>query len=72
MFKKFKKKSLRVDLVGLQNSGKNTILHNLKINQSITKVIAVGPGFAYNEFQFQKLTIMVWNLDSEPRNSYTR
>ncbi|KAL0230168.1 hypothetical protein PCE1_003730 [Barthelona sp. PCE] len=56
----FRKLDARITMLGLDNSGKTTILYNLKLNQSLMTVPTVG--FHVEDINFGKLRMNVWDV----------
>ena len=53
-------KNLKILLVGLDNTGKTTILHQLNIGEIITTMPTIG--FVIEELNYKGLNITSWNL----------
>ena len=55
----------RVLMVGLDNSGKTTILYNLKLGEVMKTVPTIG--FNVEEVKYKKLTLTVWDIGGQDR-----
>ncbi|KAE8707730.1 ADP-ribosylation factor-like protein 2 [Hibiscus syriacus] len=60
---KRKEKEMRILMVGLDNSGKTTIV--LKINEEDTSVISPTLGFNIKTISYQKYTLNIWDVGGQ-------
>ncbi|KAM3253485.1 hypothetical protein ACQJBY_041497 [Aegilops geniculata] len=60
---KRKEKEMRILMVGLDNSGKTTIV--LKINGEDTSVISPTLGFNIKTIQYQKYSLNIWDVGGQ-------
>ncbi|KNA19352.1 hypothetical protein SOVF_062370, partial [Spinacia oleracea] len=60
---KRKEKEMRILMVGLDNSGKTTIV--LKINGEDTSVISPTLGFNIKTISYQKYTLNIWDVGGQ-------
>ncbi|XP_016580109.1 ADP-ribosylation factor-like protein 2 isoform X2 [Capsicum annuum] len=60
---KQKEKEMRILMVGLDNSGKTTIV--LKINDEDTSVISPTLGFNIKTITYQKYTLNIWDVGGQ-------
>ena len=58
-------KEKRLLMVGLDNSGKTTILYNLKLGEVMKTVPTIG--FNVEEVQYKKLKLTVWDIGGQDR-----
>jgi len=61
------KKKVKVAVVGLDNSGKSTILNQLKPKQATINEVTPTVGFSTEEFDHGKVTFQAWDFSGQSR-----
>ena len=64
-FSMFFKKKLRIIMVGLDNSGKTTILYKLKFNSKVETIPTIG--FNIETVKYKNLELTVWDLGGQDK-----
>jgi len=61
----FNKKETRVLMLGLDNSGKTTILYALKLNELITTIPTIG--FNVESVKYKNLLLKIWDIGGQDK-----
>jgi small GTP-binding protein len=65
LFSSFGSKDCQILMLGLDNSGKTTILYKLKIADVLTTIPTIG--FNIEEIRYKKLCMKVWDVGGQDR-----
>lgn len=63
--KLFKRNSVRILMLGLDNSGKTTILYALKLDELITTIPTIG--FNVERVKYNNITFTVWDIGGQDK-----
>lgn len=64
-FALFKKKEIRILMLGLDNAGKTTIVYKLKLGENITTIPTIG--FNVESVKYRNINFTIWDIGGQDR-----